>query len=451
MAAVGDESPLKPGQEVARYQPPSTQRETRSQLDRVARADAGDLQARLDLINIDAAETVLAHRFSRHQPERSILTYLQEPGPGVARYEAASAVLEELAEKTEDSAFESALIFRYIQAHHLWKCHPSPTVHCAEDLIQSLDGHDYIQANIIIGTSAQVAKRNCIGLIDGIWGAEWFDKIPNEMRHPSWGRPEGCSKRMLAQMAAIAKQGFSLEHAVGRSKAAPYLILSDVAALNTITEAGGRGQRTSDRFFPQEVKEDRLKVEVVAPPSTSTKIATPPNYAEGPRSNPTTTRKKRMREEEPEEDKVEEIPETESYQSTSPERGQHDASAQSSRASPSLGGTPQPTPRRRECEGPAFEAGMRKMLDLFSELENPMYTAARCCDRCRGPLQEAVRCLQGYLTPIIDDLEKISTHTFGDDEAPSTQDHGILPLKPRRRHNHLFLLDDSDVDDGAIR
>jgi len=141
MAAVGDESPLKPGQEVARYQPPSTQRETRSQLDRVARADAGDLQARLDLINIDAAETVLAHRFSRHQPERSILTYLQEPGPGVARYEAASAVLEELAEKTEDSAFESALIFRYIQAHHLWKCHPSPTVHCAEDLIQSLDRH----------------------------------------------------------------------------------------------------------------------------------------------------------------------------------------------------------------------------------------------------------------------------------------------------------------------
>ncbi len=45
---------------------------------------------------------------------------------------------------------------------------------------------------------------------------------------------------------------------------------------------------------------------------------------------------------------VEEIPETESYQSTSPERGQHDASAQSSRASPSLGGTPQPTPRRLE-------------------------------------------------------------------------------------------------------
>lgn len=94
---------------------------------------------------------------------------------------------------------------------------------------------------------------------------------------------------------------------------------------------------------------------------------------------------------------------------------------------------------------------MRKMLDLFSELKNRIYTAARCCDRCRGPLQEAVRCLQGYLTPIIDDLEKISTHTCGDDEAPSTQDHGISPFKPRRQHNHMFVLDDIDVDDGAIR
>jgi hypothetical protein len=88
-------------------------------LDRVARANAGNLQARLDLISIDAAEDALARRFCKHQPERSILAYLRKPGDGVAPYEAASAVLEELADKTEDTAFESALVFRYIQAHAL--------------------------------------------------------------------------------------------------------------------------------------------------------------------------------------------------------------------------------------------------------------------------------------------------------------------------------------------
>ena len=60
MVATGDESPSTPSQEVVRYQPPTTQRETRSQLDRVAKAEAGDLQARLDLISTDAAEEALS-------------------------------------------------------------------------------------------------------------------------------------------------------------------------------------------------------------------------------------------------------------------------------------------------------------------------------------------------------------------------------------------------------
>ena len=484
MVATRDTSPSTPAQEVVRYHPPSTQRETRSQLDRVARANAGDLQARLDLISIDAAEEALARRFCKHQPERSILAYLREPGDSIAPYEAASAVLEELADKTEDAAFESALVFRYIQAHALWRGHPSSAVQSAEDLIRHLDGSDYVQANIIIGTSVQVAKRNCIRLIDEKWGVGWFEKIPSDMRDPTWVGPEGCSKRLLMNLAANAKQGFLLEHAVEgwaeavyrrndfgerrrlgiRSKATPYLIPDDVATLNKIAKDEDRGRRTSDIFFPEDAKEDQLKVEIIAPPSTS-KIATPPNYAEGSRPKATTAaRKKRVREEEQEEDTseeqrrestdgkwmikrvrnhlirkpVEEILETESSQSSSPER--HDGSTQPSEPST------RPTPRPLECEGPAFGAGMRKMLGLFSELENPMYTAARCCDRCRGPLQQALSCLQGYLEPIIDDLESISTHAFGDDEAPSTQDHGISPLKPHRQRNHVFLSDDSDAD-----
>jgi hypothetical protein len=158
----------------------------------VARADAGDLQARLDLISIDAAEEALARRFCKHQPDRSILAYLREPGEGIESYEAASTVLEELADKTEESAYESALVFRYIQTHSLWKGHPNSTVRSAEDLIRHLNGSDYVQANIIIGTSAQVAKRNCIRLVEEKWGAGWFEKIPGDMRDPTWVGPEAC-------------------------------------------------------------------------------------------------------------------------------------------------------------------------------------------------------------------------------------------------------------------
>lgn len=481
-------TPTPPGQEVVRYQPPATQRETRSQLDRVARADAGDLQARLDLIPINAVEEALARRFCKQQPDRSILAYLQEPGEGIERCQAAATILEELADKTEDSAYESALVFRYIQKHSLWKYHPNSAVQSAESLIQHLNGSDYVQANIIIGTSAQVAKRNCIRLIDEKWGAGWFEQIPNDMRHPSWGTPEGCSKRLLTEMAANAKQGYLLEDAIEawaeaicrrndygerrrlgiKSKTTRYIIPEDVASLNRIANDEDRGRRTSDMFFPDEAKEDRLKVEIIAPTSASTKIATPPNYTDGRRPNSTKTKRKRVQEVEQEESgseeqwrestdgkwmtkrvrnhlvrkPVEEIPETEGSRPSSPEQLQRDTSTQSSEQSSP---TPQPTSRSMECEGPAFAAAIGKMLGLFSELKNPMYTVTRCCDKCRGPLQRAVDCIQKDFAPIITDLENVSTHAFGDEEALSTQDHGISPYRPRKQRNPIIVRDDSDV------
>jgi hypothetical protein len=509
MVAAEDESPSTPGQEVVRYQPPSTQRETRSQLDRVqARADAGDLQARLDLIKIDAAEKILARRFCKHQPDRSILSYLRDPGDNIAPYQAASLVLEELADQTEETALESALVFRYIQAHHLWRGHWNAAVQSAEDLVRSLDRSDIVQANIIIGTSAQQTKRNCIGLIDKAWGPGWFEKIPRAMRHPTWARPEDCSKRLLAQIAANVRQDILLEDAVVewekaiqqrndygarkalgiKSKATPYLIPSDIATLNRVTRLENQGKRTGDGFFQSDTKEDWLQVQLVPPPSTR-EIATPPNYTEGPLPKPTAAKKKkkRLREEQQEEEMqesewrtskdgtvmikrvrshlirkpIEEIPETDSSPSPTPGPSQPNIStrllgeALSSRdttTSPERGDASQLQPPQRrtprtplECEGPAFGAGIRKILALFSEVD-PLYTASRCCDRCRDPLHRALRCLQGELEPIVHTLENISTHTFGNYEAPSTQDHGISPYKPRRQRNHMFVSDDSDVD-----
>ena len=140
--------------EVVRYQP-STPRETRSQQDRVARADAGDLQAGLDLIPLEATETALARRSCTSHPDRSVLDFLRDPGRGIAHYQAASVVLEELAGRTEETASDAVFVYRYIQAHSLWSDHPDPEVRSADDLLRCLNGRDYIRANLAIGTSAR--------------------------------------------------------------------------------------------------------------------------------------------------------------------------------------------------------------------------------------------------------------------------------------------------------
>ena len=79
----------------------ATQQDTRSQADRRARADAGDLQARLDLIPLHVIEDQLSRCFRTAQPNRSILDSLRGTDESIAGHRAASTVLEELADSTE--------------------------------------------------------------------------------------------------------------------------------------------------------------------------------------------------------------------------------------------------------------------------------------------------------------------------------------------------------------
>jgi hypothetical protein len=93
--------------------------ETRSQTDRRARADAGDLQARLDLIPLNVIEDHLSRSFRIAQPDCSILDCLRCDSETLKSHQAASVVLEELADSTEQAAFTSALVYYYIQAKSL--------------------------------------------------------------------------------------------------------------------------------------------------------------------------------------------------------------------------------------------------------------------------------------------------------------------------------------------
>ena len=218
--------------------------------------------------------------------------------------------MEQLADQTEETAFDSVLVFRYIKAYELCKDHPSPDIRSAEDLIRQLDGSDYVQANIVIGTSAQATKRNCVKVIDGSWGQGWFDKIPLTIKDPTWTRAEECSKRILIQIAANAKQGISFDSAVEswtraihkrndpmsrrensiRSKTTPYTMPNDVASLNRGVKNASKSSRTSDMFFPEEAKEDRLRVELV--PLVTTSVPSPrPDYFAGAKSRKMQKRK----------------------------------------------------------------------------------------------------------------------------------------------------------------
>ncbi|KAK1045438.1 hypothetical protein LTR12_016197 [Friedmanniomyces endolithicus] len=132
--------------------------ETRSQTERRARADVGDLQARLDPIPLNVVEDQLSRCVRAAQPECSILDCLRGRGEAVAGHQDASFVLEELADSTEQAAFTSALVHRYIQAHALLKGHPDSNVTSAEAFLDTLDISDHVKANIVIGSSADLSN-----------------------------------------------------------------------------------------------------------------------------------------------------------------------------------------------------------------------------------------------------------------------------------------------------
>ncbi|KAK3669172.1 hypothetical protein LTR78_010948 [Recurvomyces mirabilis] len=291
--------PSTQGHEVMRYDPMS-QHQTRSQQRRFAAAEGGDLNERLNLITIEAAEHGLQRRFCKHYPERSILEYLQRPGEGVAPHEAVTAVLEDLADETAETASGLALVYRYMQVHEMWKTHPDRNIRSAEDFVECLDRAGYIRTGLVIGTAAQTAKRNSTRRIQACWGDHWFHEVPLSIRDERWRGPEDLSKNVLARIATTAEQGRSLEMAVRdwmqaiqrrndvgarreldiKGRVTPFLVLADVSIPDGTVGNGRQNDRNADGVPLYEPKEERLRVELIPrqPPSRST--VPEPDYAE---------------------------------------------------------------------------------------------------------------------------------------------------------------------------
>lgn len=103
-------------------------------------------------------------------PDGSILSYLQNPSDGVAPHEAVVNVFEELADRSEQTATLSALLFRYVQAKELWK--GDARFRSAEDLVRSLSVSDVVKVNIVMGASVHTRKRYYLRTIEQAWGVD---------------------------------------------------------------------------------------------------------------------------------------------------------------------------------------------------------------------------------------------------------------------------------------
>jgi hypothetical protein len=483
-----------------------TLQDTRSQTERRARADAGDLQARLDLIPLRDIEDQLSRRFRATQPDCSILECLNGRDNTLASHQAASVVLEELADSTEQAALTSALVYRYVQAHSLWKGHPDPKVTSAESFLDTLDNSDYVKANIVIGSSADLSKQRSLKVLEDAWGSDWFEKIPTELRDPRWVRAEECSKRLLSQMTTNVRRGYSLEKAIDhwtrsmrrrtdedarrehrislpRSR---YIILDDVRSLNERDpSADSDTQHALQSAIPDSPKDDRLRVELVsafAPPSP------PSNKPDYSAARPYRTPRKRRRnaseaavvnssgdEGEGHDDdgwrvvtggtemvkrvrnslirkpveitsgpKSSDLP-APTQQSVTTGKDALKPSQRHSR-SPHEGLNPSPT-----CDGPGVALLLRKFIDAFHSmptLDNDPDADHRCCDLCRPKALRAFKILENVLRPCAKDLEKIQTHCYGNGNVEASQIGDISPPKRgmTRKHTSLFIEGSSDDD-----
>jgi hypothetical protein len=80
-------------------------------------------------------QSVLSCHFFQNQHDCSIFSYLVEPEDDISPHQAASAVLQELASKTENIAVLATFAYCLIEAKGLWKGHPDLSMKSAEDLI----------------------------------------------------------------------------------------------------------------------------------------------------------------------------------------------------------------------------------------------------------------------------------------------------------------------------
>ncbi|KAM0710532.1 hypothetical protein Q7P35_002202 [Cladosporium inversicolor] len=193
--------------------PPASTRLNPTQTPSSSRAPTVESLAGLWALPIEEVEAALSCRYRKRDSNCSLLYFLQNPGNGITRVQAAASIFEELADGTEDVSIVTPLVARYVQAHRLWTDHPDPAVDSLEALLGTLGGVRYVRAGAAVDASSQSPRSRDIRTIEKHWGSDWFETIPADMKDSNWSRASDCSHQLLRLIAADAKNGVELETA----------------------------------------------------------------------------------------------------------------------------------------------------------------------------------------------------------------------------------------------
>jgi hypothetical protein len=125
-------------QDIVSYQQPSAN-QAGSQVAGLSQASAGGVFASLQTLPVARVEATLARQYLKRRPDCSVLSYLRDPCHGTTNTQAATKVLEELADSIEDVSTVTSLVVRCVQAHRLWTNHSNPTINSLEALLGTID------------------------------------------------------------------------------------------------------------------------------------------------------------------------------------------------------------------------------------------------------------------------------------------------------------------------
>jgi hypothetical protein len=476
---------------IVQYQPPSAQQNP-SQITNVSQSAASDVLARLRALLIKEVEATLSNQYRKSDPDCSLLAYLRAPGDGITQAQAAALVLEELADGIEDVSTTTSLVVRYVQAHRLWADHPNPAVNSLETLLGTIDGIQYVQAGTVIGTSSQLMRARAIRLIEKHWGADWFLKIPADMKDPAWSTAADCSHQLLRLIAANAKQGIDLEMAKSawaqsihrrrdervrkelrmRCPRFPFIITDDVRSLSQTLGLSQQDRRTSEIVYPDEPAEDQLRVELVTPGS---KRSAP--FAQEFSANKSAQRKRQKRRQQDSrvDHPTHELPDHgDGWRVTNDGRwkqrrngnqiirvpladcdGSHPRtellSAESRAGTPHVAdGTVRSSARSADrvlCNGPSIAADLRRIIGTLAlggkDGSASSKLAGCCCTPCRSKIDILDEMINGTIQ-VATALEELTDHQISSGDSQHSDSVPSTPQLPRQYRWWLPIDDETD-------
>jgi hypothetical protein len=417
-----------------------------------ARADAGEIEARLQMMSPADVESELRCQKLPDNPNVSLWDYLNNPGPDVSPIQAASGLLAAAADHAESASVQAAYIWRWVKINNLWDTHPDPNLRNEQAFIESVPNHKVVKVMVVVGTSAQWSKDAHQQSIAEKWGDDWFDNIPSSMRPAE--SVKDLSKRMLSEVAITSANITDQQQAV----------IGWRSAIERRLDPANRPPRTrilkTRKLIPEDVKffngtlsttasgirEDVLELMPVVP--------TTPQQQPSPTAQTKDSSRKRKR--------MESVNPTTAHAELEPsgEMNDQNTSLQSRdgktrvkkvrshrivepvtplEESPSADlsqllddipfssfdntdGAPIDAPSKTPtCNGPEFARMFAKFAEIHAYFEKHGTSSTQlvrnCCDSCRDYTLRALACLKADLVPSVAGLEQVSKHTFGGEKA----------------------------------